>query len=395
MIEFAYPWAFLLVLLPIIVTLFAPAYKEKKPSIKVPYFANLVDITGEKPQTGAVLLNRNNLQRLMVFIAWLCIVTAIAKPEMIGEPINQEKSARDLMIAVDLSGSMAVEDFTLPKAVNKNLTDNTADSSANSSINSSTSVSTNSLTNTVSSTSAADSSNQNTNTNTKYVNRLVAVKHVLDDFVKHRDHDRLGLILFGDAPYLQAPFTDDISAWQSLLNESDIGMAGQSTAFGDAIGLAISVFEQSDTKNRVLIVLTDGNDTASKVPPVEAAKIAAAHDIKIYTIAIGDPSAVGEEKVDLDVLNDIAKITHGKSFQALNSDELLQVYTEINKLEPQEFDSLSFRPRVSIHHYPIIVFVSIYLLALFVVNIRIRSRLSKSTIDYKKTNSELDGVNHD
>ncbi len=334
MIEFVYPWAFVLLLLPVLVTLFAPAYKERKSSIKVPYFARLVDVTGETPQSGAVLLNRNNIQRIIVAFSWLCIVTAIAKPEMIGAPINQEKSARDLMVAVDLSGSMSVEDFTLPE--------------------------------TKSTTKATDK-----------VNRLVAVKDVLNTFVKGREHDRLGLILFGDAPYLQTPFTDDIPTWQALLNESDIGMAGQSTAFGDAIGLAISVFEQSDTQNRVLIVLTDGNDTASKVPPVEAAKVAAAHDIKIYTIAIGDPSAVGEEKVDLKVLQEMADITQGKSFQALNSDELLQVYAEIDKLEPQQFDSLSFRPRVSVHHYPIILFVSIYLFALFIVNIRIRLLLNK------------------
>ena len=333
MIEFVYPWAFVLLLAPVLVTLFAPAYKERKSSIKVPYFARLVDVTGETPQSGAVLLNRNNIQRIIVAFSWLCIVTAIAKPEMIGAPINQEKSARDLMVAVDLSGSMSVEDFTLPDKKNT--------------------------------------------TKAVKVNRLMAVKEVLNNFVKGREHDRLGLILFGDAPYLQAPFTDDIPTWQALLNESDIGMAGQSTAFGDAIGLAISVFEQSETQNRVLIVLTDGNDTASKVPPVEAAKVAAAHDIKIYTIAIGDPSAVGEEKVDLDVLQEMADITQGKSFQALSSKELLQVYAEIDKLEPQQFDSLSFRPRVSVHHYPIILFVSIYLIALFIVNIRIRLLLNK------------------
>ena len=335
MIEFVYPWAFVLLVVPVFVTRFAPAFKERKSSIKVPYFTRLVEVTGEKPQSGAVLLNRNNIQRLIVAFSWLCIVTAIAKPEMIGAPINQEKSARDLMIAVDSSGSMSVEDFTLPNATNR----------------------------------PTDKPER--------VNRLVAVKHVLNTFVKTREHDRLGLILFGDAPYLQAPFTDDIATWQALLNESDIGMAGQSTAFGDAIGLAISVFEQSDTQNRVLIVLTDGNDTASKVPPVEAAKVAAAHDIKIYTIAIGDPAAVGEEKVDLEALTKMAEVTQGKSFQALNSDELSAVYAEIDQLEPQQFDSLSFRPRVSIHHYPIVLFVSIYLLALFIVNIRIRLKLAK------------------
>jgi Ca-activated chloride channel family protein len=359
MIEFVYPWAFVLLIVPFAVTLFAPAYKERKPSIKVPYFTRLVDVTGEKPQRGAVLLNRNNFQRLIVAFSWLCIVTAIAKPEMIGAPINQEKSARDLMIAVDLSGSMSVEDFTLPQGISQNTTDRATNSKT-----------------------TKDSSAKG-----EQVNRLVAVKHVLNTFVKNRKHDRLGLILFGDAPYLQAPFTDDIATWQTLLNESDIGMAGQSTAFGDAIGLAISVFEQSDTQNRVLIVLTDGNDTGSKVPPVEAAKVAAAHDIKIYTIAIGDPSAVGEEKVDLEVLEKMAKLTEGKSFQALDSDELSAVYAEIDLLEPQQFDSLSFRPRVSIHHYPIVLFVSIYLLALFLVNIRIRLQLAKQIRNVQRSNS--------
>jgi Ca-activated chloride channel family protein len=348
MIEFIYPLFFILLPLPLIVYWFAPVYKEKKASVKVPYFARLVDVTGEKPQSGAVLLNRNNFQRLIVAFSWLCIVTALAKPEIIGEPITLEKSARDLMIAVDLSGSMAVEDFTLATLNN------------NKDINN--------QTNTTVSSKAPEK-----------VNRLVAVKEVLTQFVQSREHDRLGLILFGDAAYLQAPFTQDTKTWLTLLDETEIGMAGQSTAFGDAIGLAISVFENSDTKNRVLIALTDGNDTGSKVPPIEAAKVAAAYKIKIYTIAIGDPNAVGEEKVDLAVLEEMAQVTGGKSFQALNREELAQVYQQIDKMEPQKFDSLSFRPRTSAHHYPVILFTCIYLLSLFVVNIKIRRQLMNKT----------------
>lgn len=325
MIEFAYLEYFALLPLPLLIIWLVPAYKEKKSSVKVPYFARLVDVTGETPQSGAVLLNRNNIQRIFITLSWLCIVTSLAKPEMIGDAIVQQKSARDLMVAVDLSGSMSVEDFTL----------------------------------------ANDNSKSN-----KVVDRLTAVKQVLTDFAQGREHDRLGLILFGDAPYLQAPFTADISTWLALLDESQIGMAGQSTAFGDAIGLSISVFESSATQNRVLIVLTDGNDTASRVPPVEAAKVAAAYNIKIYTIAIGDPTAVGEEKVDLAALEEMAKVTGGASFQALDSEELQQVYKEINLLEPQQFDSLSFRPRTSIHHYPIIFIVLLYLVSLSLVNLR-------------------------
>lgn len=322
MIEFAYPWCVLLLPLPLLVRWLAPAYKEKKHSVQVPYFQRLINISGEKPQSGAVILQRKILQRLLIVFAWLCIVVAMTKPEIIGAPIVQKKSARDLMIAVDLSGSMQVKDFK------------TADN--------------------------------------RIVDRLTAVKEVLSEFVQGREHDRFGLILFGDAPYLQAPFTDDLSTWLTLLNETEIGMAGQSTAFGDAIGLAISVFNNEQTKNRVLIVLTDGNDTGSKVPPVEAAKVAAASDIKIYTIAIGDPEAVGEEKVDLMVLNEMAKITGGANFQALNREELTAVYQQIDALEPQQFESQSFRPRVSAHYYPLMLMVVVYLCGLLIVSLRFK-----------------------
>lgn len=325
MIEFAHPWCFLLLGLPLLVRWLVPAYKEKKNSVQVPYFQRLVEVSGETPQSGAVILNRKVMQALLSIFAWLCIVVAMAKPEMIGPPIEQQKSARDLMIAVDLSGSMEVEDFK------------TADN--------------------------------------QVVDRLTAVKQVLSDFVQGRQHDRLGLILFGDAPYLQAPFTDDLDTWLALLNETEIGMAGQSTAFGDAVGLSISVFNNEKAENRVLIVLTDGNDTGSRVPPVEAAKVAAASDIKIYTIAIGDPEAVGEEKVDLDVLHKMTKITGGENFQALNGEELAAVYQKIDELEPQLFESQSFRPRVSVHYYPVMLLLIIYVCALSIVSFRFKLAL--------------------
>lgn len=330
MIEFSAPWAFGLLVLPIFVYWLLPVYKEKKASIQVPYFSRLVDVTGEAPQSGAVVINRHNIQRFLTALTWCCLVVSMAKPVIVGDPIIQKKSARDLMIAVDLSGSMSVKDFSTAGGA--------------------------------------------------VVDRLVAVKQVLSDFVQGRAGDRLGLILFGDAPYLQAPFTDDLTTWLSLLNEVEIGMAGQSTAFGDSIGLSISVFENSSSenqsKNRVLIVLTDGNDTASKVPPIDAAKVAASYNIKIYTIAVGDPEAVGEEKVDVRVLNEIAKVSGGKSFTALNREELKQVYYEIDKLEPELFESRSFRPRTSAHHYPIMLFFLCYLISLLVVSLRIRSKVN-------------------
>jgi Ca-activated chloride channel family protein len=123
--------------------------------------------------------------------------------------------------------------------------------------------------------------------------------------------------------------------------------------FGDAIGLAIKLFENSETDNRVLIVLTDGNDTGSKVPPVEAAKVAAHKQVTIYTIAVGDPETVGEEALDLEVIRSIADLTGGSSYEALDSEQLQQVYKDIAELEPEEYETLSFRPRLSLFHYPL------------------------------------------
>lgn len=312
MFEFGIPWMFVLLPLPLLVYWLFPAHQESQDSIRVPFFQRLVDLTGQKPRKGAVVLQRVLFQKLWVPITWIMIVVALAKPLWIGDPIEQTKSARDLMVAVDLSGSMETPDFKLA--------------------------------------------------NGEDISRLDAVKQVLTEFAQQRENDRLGLIVFGDSPYLQAPFTEDHNTWLTLLAETEIAMAGQSTMFGDAIGLAIKLFESSTTENRVLIVLTDGNDTGSKVPPIEAAKVAADRNVTIYTIAVGDPEASGEEAVDIDVMNSIADVTGGNAYQAVNRDELEQVYRDIAGLEPEQHETLSFRPRSSLHHYPLGIVIGGYLL---------------------------------
>jgi len=309
MIELAHPWALLLILLPIFMRL-VPAYKEQRDSVRVPFFDTLVELSEESPQTGAMLLQRDRWQHFLVGFMWLCLVVAASKPEWVGPPIEQQKSGRDLMVAVDLSGSMAAKDFTLP--------DNST------------------------------------------VDRLVAVKYVLAELAQQRSSDRLGLIVFGSAAYLQTPFTDDHLVWQKLLDETEIGMAGQSTVFGDAIGLSIKLFKDSGSDNRVLIILTDGNDTGSTVPPVDAAKVAAANDIRIYTIAIGDPRSVGEEALDVKTIERVSAVTGGENFQALNRDELQAAYQAIGELEPELYETISFRPRISLHYVPIALAVCFY-----------------------------------
>lgn len=313
MIELAHPWALGLIVLPFFMRLL-PAYKESRDSVRVPFFDTLVELSKERPETGAMIRQRSRVQGVLVLFMWLCLVLAAAKPQWIGPPVEQQKSGRDLMVAVDLSGSMETRDFVLP---------------------------------------GGDGAG---------VDRLEAVKYVLTTLASARGSDRLGLIVFGNAPYLQTPFTNDHSVWLKLLDETEIGMAGQSTVFGDAIGLAIKLFDESGSDNRVLIVLTDGNDTGSVVPPVDAAKVAQTRDIRIYTIAVGDPASAGEEALDIETLERVAEITGGRTFQALDQDALNTAYQTIAELEPELYETISFRPRSSLHWLPIAGAFTVYLL---------------------------------
>lgn len=311
MFELAQPWALLLLPLPLLMRLL-PAYKESRDSVKVPFFETLVQLSDRRPEQGARILQRDRLQKFLVITTWLCLVLAASKPQWIGAPVEQQKSGRDLMVAVDLSGSMQTQDFTLP---------------------------------------GGDS-----------IDRLEAVKRVLEDLAARRSSDRLGLIVFGDAAYLQTPFTDDHQVWLQLLDETAIGMAGPSTVFGDAIGLAIKLFSESESDNRVLIMLTDGNDTGSTVPPVDAAKVAAANNIRIYTIAIGDPATAGEEALDMETIDRVSEIAGGRSFQALDQEQMRQAYLAIGELEPELYETVSFRPRQSLHWVPLVLVFTLYLL---------------------------------
>jgi Ca-activated chloride channel family protein len=311
MYELAHPWALLLLALPLLIV-FLPAYKESRDSVRVPFFDKLVELSEQRPQSGAMILRRDRWQRFLVGFMWLCLVLAATKPEWVGPPIEQQKSGRDLMIAVDLSGSMETRDFAQPDG--------------------------------------------------ETINRLQAVKLVLGELAEQRASDRLGLIVFGNAAYLQTPFTDDHLVWSKLLEETEIGMAGQSTVFGDAIGLAIKLFKESASDNRVLIVLTDGNDTGSTVPPIDAAKVAATYDIRIYTIAIGDPASVGEEALDIDTIKRVSEITGGQYFEALDQQALQAAYRAIAELEPDLYETISFRPRQSLHWLPIGIALLFYTL---------------------------------
>ena len=185
------------------------------------------------------------------------------------------------------------------------------------------------------------------------VRRLTAVQRVVDQFIAARESDRIGLIVFGNRAYLQLPFTRDLETARALVGLMDVGMAGPQTALGDAIGLAIRSFESSEVEQRLLILLTDGNDTASTMTPINAAEIARLNGVEIYTIGVGNPEASGEDRVDFGTLEAIAKRTGGQFFTAENASVLAEVYARIDAIAPGDVTTQSWRPRESLVHIPV------------------------------------------
>jgi Ca-activated chloride channel family protein len=302
MLSFLHPWLFLLAPLPWLVWRFLPARRTGVRALRVPFGRRLEKAIASSPLTGKT--GRKRSRMVIHILVWLLTLGALARPQWIEAPIEKRIPTRDLLLLVDLSGSMEKQDFT----------------------------------------NAAGES----------VNRLDAVKEIVGDFLEHREGDRVGLVVFGDSPFLQSPFSTDLSLSRRLLDETAVGMAGPRTTLGDAIGLGISLFGESDAPAKTIIALTDGNDTHSQVPPVEAARIADGRDIRIHTVAIGDPTTVGEEKLDLQTLDEVARTAGGKSFFAADREELVGIYGELDRIETREIKTLSHRPRRDIFHWPIL-----------------------------------------
>jgi Ca-activated chloride channel family protein len=312
--KFDFPWAFLLLPLPILVAWLVPAYRSTASAVRIPFFHEMAEAAGEKPAPGGVRLRSNWLQRLMMPILWVLLVTAAAKPVYVEAPVTHEEPARDLMLAIDLSQSMSTRDFV-----------------------------------------SASSGER--------MDRLTAVMRVVADFVAKRKGDRIGLVVFGQAAYPQAPLTLDHDSVLVLLNQLQIGMAGPRTAIGDAIGLTVKLMDNSPASEKVLILLTDGNDTASAIPPEQAAEIAKAHKLVIHTIGIGDPNATGEDKVDLDALQRIADITGGRAFRALGKEEdLVDVYQTLDRITPEKVKREIYRPQRDFFWIPLAVALLIFTL---------------------------------
>jgi Ca-activated chloride channel homolog len=321
-----YPWALAALPLPLLVYWLFPPYKEEQDSLRLSFFSYISTAIGITPQAGAVIIKTNFLQKILAVICWSLIIVALSRPQRVEPPIQKIQPERDVMIALDISQSMETTDFH-----------------------------------------SADG---------KRLRRVDAVKQVVTDFIQKRKDDRMGLIVFGQAAFPVTPFTLDHDACIKILKQIDVGMAGPQTMIGDAIGLAIKQFDNSDAKHRVLILLTDGNDTGSRMPPLKAAEIARQRGITIHVVGIGDPHAAGEYKVDYATLGGIAKATGGQLFHSENRSELEKAYATLDAITPQNVKTLSYQPKTELFMIPLgaaVLFLTGYHILIMIAGLLVRA----------------------
>lgn len=312
MFEFAWPWMGLLLFVPFFVRyLLRPSSRQEDNIIlRFPH----LEIIRESFGGSRVQETMPSLWfLLMLSLLWLCMVLALMRPQNIDKMQEIQNEGYDIMLAVDLSGSMRALDFTR---------------------------------------------------NFRQVSRLEVAKEVVGSFVKERKYDRIGLILFGDFAYQYAPLTLDRDSVVAMLNDTVTSMAGEGTAIGDAIGLAVKALRKRPEKSRILILLTDGEDTASSIPPLEAAKLAKKYGIKIYTIGIGSDGLVpfpdqygrvsmARMRLDEDLLRKIAQTTGGSFYQATDMNALIKVYDKINAMEKTKAETMQYIVRTPLFRYPL------------------------------------------
>jgi Ca-activated chloride channel family protein len=337
MISFAWPWLFLLIPLPFLVYLLPSKKNTDQGSALI--MPHLINVQGSSTQSK----NKKKTPLVILSLCWVLFVLALTRPQWLGDAIDIPTEGREMMIAVDLSGSMEIEDMNL---------------------------------------------------NGRSVNRLQMLKVVLGDFIDRRVGDRLGLILFADDAYMQTPMTFDRKTVKQMLHESELGLVGRKTAIGDAIALAVKRFNAKEKSNKVLLLLTDGQNTAGKISPEEALELAVAKDITIYTIGIGadvmlQQSLWGSQQVnpssDLDEksLSQIAKETGGQYFRAKDSKGMNEIYGLLDKLEPIEQDQQQMRPLSALFYWPLALAAFIGFIFLLSLNIfNFKTLFSKSKDHY-------------
>lgn len=306
MFEFVWWQVLFLMPLPLLFWLLPARKSQQLQALKMP------QIPTQMPQQ-TVNPRSHWMTKVVAIMAWIALVLAAARPQWLGEPIAIPNQAREMILAVDLSGSMETKDMQI---------------------------------------------------NGRQVDRLVMIKSVLDDFIARRIGDRLGLILFADTAYLQAPLTFDRDTVRTLLNESVIGLVGEQTAIGDAIGLAVKRFQAKQESNKVVVLLTDGQNTAGNITPEQALELAKAEGVTLYTIGVAADSMVVQSifgsrrinparELDESMLSRLASETGGQYFRARDKEGLEQIYQMLDQLQPVEGEARKMRPQSSLFMYPL------------------------------------------
>lgn len=316
--EFAYQWILWLAPLPILVYFVIPSFRTKSASLFVPNFKKTQEITGLKPRSAALVKKKKILTTITLFVTWFLLLLTIASPQLVAKPEMKVKTSRNFLILADISFSMAQTDWIIDG---------------------------------------------------KRASRWEAIKHVMHDFIEKREGDRMGLVFFGSNAYVQAPFTSDLETVDLMLEQADIGMAGQMTNIGKAIVKGVEMFKQDTIKTKVMLLLTDGVDGGTEILPMDAADLAKKDSINIYTLGIGDPKGSNSD-LDEETLEDIANLTNAKYFRAIDSKKLAEVYTELDTLEPIEFEEEEFKPKTVLYYYPLAVALVLILLMVFVKGIK-------------------------
>lgn len=306
MLHFEWPWLLLLLPLPLLIYWLPSKKPQQSVALRVPLLV-------ENSKIHSSTTNTSKQHLLVISVLWILLVLSAARPQWLGEAVPIPTQGREMMIAVDLSGSMQIEDMEI---------------------------------------------------NNQQVNRLDMLKVVLGQFIERREGDHLGLILFADDAYMQTPMTFDRNTLLQMLEEAILGLVGEKTAIGDAIGLAVKRFDEKTSSNRVLLLLTDGQNTAGKLTPDEALELAIAKDITIYTIGIGADAMLqrslwGTRKInpsaDLDEksLKHIAEKTGGKYFRARDSQGMAEIYQLLDELEPIEQEQQYMQPLNALYYWPL------------------------------------------
>jgi len=318
LLHFEWWWIATLLPLPLILRWLVPiARQRRKAALRVPFFDQL---TQYAPRSGR---STQTLKLILAACMWCLLVLACMRPQWLGETVDLPLSGRDLMLGLDISRSMQERDFEVRG---------------------------------------------------RTVERLQVAKVVASEFVAQRQGDRVGLILFGDNAQVQTPLTYDLETIQHFLSESVVGLIGSKTAIGDAIGLAVKRLKERPADARVFILLTDGENTAGNVTPLDAANVAKQYGVRVHTIGVGAEQVVVRDLfgsrvvnpskgLDEKTLQEIADVTGGKYFRARNTQEMVSIYDEINKLEPSELDSLTQRPLDELYFWPLAMafLLSVYL----------------------------------